>query len=83
MLKFLVLGNKTNLVISLIIIRINTEPLKKVIGKFLWNYFTFTFALMVTVALKIVIFQFLSNAKQMCIWKKGKGFGNKDLKPFT
>ena len=55
MLKFLLLGKKTNLVISLIIIKINTKPLQKVIGEFFFFYFTFTFASMVTGALKIVI----------------------------
>ena len=46
---------KPNFVIGLIIIKVNTERLEKVIKKFLRNYFTLTIVLMAIAALKIVI----------------------------
>ena len=56
---------KPNLVIGLIIIKVNIEHLEKVIGKFLRNYFTLTIVLMAIAALKIGILKFLSSAKHM------------------
>ena len=62
--KVLYVGKrKTNFVIGLIIIKVNTDRLEKVIGKFLRNYFTLTIVLMAIAVLKIGILSFLSNAK--------------------
>ena len=46
---------KPNFVIGLIIIKVNTERLEKVIKKFLRNYFTLAIVLMAIAALKIGI----------------------------
>ena len=66
MVKSPTLGKrKLNFVIGLIIMRVNTERLERVIGKFFRDYFTLTIVSMAIAALKIGIMLFLSNAKHM------------------
>ena len=56
MVKFPTLGKrKPSFDIGLIIIKVNIEPLERVIGKFLRNYSTLTIVSIATAALKIGI----------------------------
>ena len=70
--KFPTLGKrKPNFVIGLITIKVNTERLEKVIGKFLRNFFTLTIASMATATFKIgILHTQLKEKETFCEHKK-------------
>ena len=73
---------KPNFVIGLIIIKVNTERLEKVIKKFLRNYFTLTIVLMAIAAFEdwdFVIFQQCETHAQL---KETETFRQNRLKTF-
>ena len=68
---------KSNVVLGLIIIKVNVERLERVMRKFLRNYFTLTVLLMAIAALKIG-----SNAKKKAQLKERETFLQHRLKTF-